>query len=42
MKNLKVGDDAEDSVELNREVEEKEAEENWHNHENNPYDILDA
>jgi hypothetical protein len=42
MRNLKVGDDAEDNKELNREIEEKEAEDNCHNHENNPFDILDA
>jgi hypothetical protein len=42
MKNLKVGDDVEDSNELNRKVEEKEAEDNFRNHENSPYDILDA
>jgi hypothetical protein len=42
MRNLKVGDDAEDNKELNRAIEEKEAEDNCHNHENNPFDILDA
>jgi hypothetical protein len=42
MKNLKVGDDAETASELQAEIEEKEAEDNCHNHENNPYDILDA
>jgi hypothetical protein len=40
MINLKVGEKAEDKEEFNREVEEKEAEDNTHNHENNPYDIL--
>lgn len=42
IKNLKIGDDAEDSNELKRKIEEKEAEDNCHNHENNPYDILNA
>ena len=42
MRNLKVGDDAEDDNELNRKIEEKEAEDNCHHHENNSYDILDA
>jgi hypothetical protein len=42
MRNLKVGNDAEDNKELNREIEEKEAEDNCDNHENNPYDILNA
>ena len=42
MRNLKVGEDAEDEKELKREIEEKEAEENWGHHENNPYDILNA
>ncbi len=42
MRNLKVGDGAEDNKELNRDIEEKEAEDNCHHHENNPYDILDA
>ncbi|MCW3113011.1 MAG: hypothetical protein JWR18_1407 [Segetibacter sp.] len=42
MRNLKVGNNAEDNKELNREIEEKEAEDNCDNHENNPYDILNA
>jgi hypothetical protein len=42
MRNLKVGNDAEDNKELNREIEEKEAGDNCDNHENNPYDILNA
>ena len=40
MRNLKVGEDAEDEKELKREIEEKEAEENCGHHENNTYDIL--
>ena len=42
MRNLKVGEDAEDEKELKREIEEKEAEENCGHHENNTYDILNA
>lgn len=42
MKNLKVGDDAETASELQAEIEEKEAEDNSHNHANNPFDVLDA
>jgi hypothetical protein len=42
IKNLKVGDDAETAAELQAKIEEKEAEDNCHNHENNPYNIADA
>ena len=42
MKNLKIGNDAEDEKELTRKIQEKEAEDNCHHHENNTYDILDA
>ncbi len=42
MKNLKVGDNAEDDTELKNKIERKELEENCHHHENNSYDILDA
>ena len=42
MKNLKVGDDAETASELKAEIEEKEAEDNCHDHETNPFDILDS
>ena len=42
MKNLLVGDDAIVKEELIKEIKEKEAEDDCHNHENNSYDILDA
>ncbi|MDB5249716.1 MAG: hypothetical protein JWQ40_4110 [Segetibacter sp.] len=42
IKNLKVGKEAEDEKELNREIDDKEAEDNCRHHENNIYDILDA
>jgi hypothetical protein len=42
LKNLKVGDDAEEKKELEKKIEEKEAEEGLgHQHENNAFDILD-
>jgi hypothetical protein len=40
MRNLKIGDNAEDDTELKNEIEEKEAEDNCHHHENNTYDLL--
>jgi hypothetical protein len=42
MRNLKIGDDATDSTELDRALEEKDAENNTGHHENNTYDIFDA
>ena len=42
LKNLKVGQDAEDKDEHNREVEDREAEEKPDRHNNNPYDILNG
>lgn len=42
LRNLRVGDETENSKELTRKIEEKEAEDNCHHHENNTYDILDA
>jgi hypothetical protein len=43
MKNLKVGNDAEEEKELEKEIDNKEAEEGYgHRHENNAFDILDV
>jgi hypothetical protein len=42
MRNLMVGEEAENKEELNRKIAEKEAEDNCRHHENNTYDILDA
>ena len=42
LRNLKVGNDAEDEEQLKKDIERKQAEDNTHNHENNTYDIFDA
>ncbi len=42
MRKLRVGESAEDKMELSRQIERKEAEDDCSHHENNTYDILNA